>query len=924
VRVDGNIDVNAIRNSQGAYLGNGGKVFVDSAYLFQNGNIFANGVNGGLVQVNVVGMTLGAGAQIQAKGSTGAGGTVAINSAGPVDLRRGSVIDTSGKVLGSLASNLINVEGNLVNNEGTLRADGVNSRGGSIRLVASGQSPYQQIKDSLQAATINPVGDTSAPTLSTSERTFLLQRTKGLIDSREGQVYLSRDTSSSNPAYISHLSANGTGNSPDPNNDYSQSPAPRAGDGGNITVLAMQGIQNLGTLKANGASGRSGSSPANGGNGGTVTLLSQASIANTHGRLEVNGGNGGASTSITTAGNGGDGGLMAFGYNGTMTNTGGIYADGALGGNGTHPGRGGNGGLVVFSGNNNPTGNGSIDVIGRPGGNNNLTLGGKSGTIVSPNPGVLGQTQVYFQQGYVNGQLVRTRATQQTQPVELLTHAENLVMLTKNGGNISVANNLFDRMLQARIRSVEDPTGALGQARTEVINKNTGSSAYVFRNLLLGSSRDDLTLSLSHPRSFGPELVLPSPLSKDLAFTTLNTLTISNNGPLQTLVFSGPNADSPSTPLDIWLVGRNSNSLGGGRISALAKGDLDNFNTFGTKGIASGGSVNLSSTDNISNVSIGLLTEGQTHGGSIILKAGQTIYQNSLLGGDAYFEHAPITSNGGLMGGTIRLEAKQDFHLISTLVSSPISANGSLQGGIITINANGNSTLYGRDTIPITANGLSSTMGRGGFIKIHADNIVFNQGVIEANGGQYGGTVSLTAGDRIPGNEKLSDLLEFEPSEAFSVRGLTPPNTLVYRIAKTRLGETVYNRGVLNALGGSNGQNGKIYLGGNQQVVFGVNIGGESPDAIGGILNGTPVRYFDIVNSASPEQTFQSILGGVQNNGGHVYIVSGQALTNKAGKTRTAVEVVNAEAAPNHEEPNVNPLQNQQGSELPTDFRLAP
>lgn len=138
VRVDGNIDVNALRNSQGAYLGNGGKVFVDSAYLFQNGNIFANGVNGGLVQVNVVGMTLGAGVQIQAKGSTGAGGTVAINSSGPVDLRRGSVIDTSGKVLGSLASNLINVEGSLVNNEGTLRADGVNSRGGSIRLVASG------------------------------------------------------------------------------------------------------------------------------------------------------------------------------------------------------------------------------------------------------------------------------------------------------------------------------------------------------------------------------------------------------------------------------------------------------------------------------------------------------------------------------------------------------------------------------------------------------------------------------------------------------------------------------------------------------------------------------------------------------------------------------------------------------------------
>lgn len=46
VRLDGNIDVRAIRNSNGTYLGNGGRVFVDSAYLYQNGNIYANGING--------------------------------------------------------------------------------------------------------------------------------------------------------------------------------------------------------------------------------------------------------------------------------------------------------------------------------------------------------------------------------------------------------------------------------------------------------------------------------------------------------------------------------------------------------------------------------------------------------------------------------------------------------------------------------------------------------------------------------------------------------------------------------------------------------------------------------------------------------------------------------------------------------------
>jgi hypothetical protein len=186
VRMDGNINVNALQNGQGAYLGNGGKVFIDSGYLFQNGNIFANGVNGGLVQANVGTMTLGAGAQIQAKGSTGVGGVVAINSAGPVDLRRHSMVNISGKVVGSFDTNLINIEGGLVNNEGTLRADGVNSRGGSIRLVASGQSPYQDIKNNLQAATVNRPGDNTAPTISASERTFLLQRTKGLTDNHEG------------------------------------------------------------------------------------------------------------------------------------------------------------------------------------------------------------------------------------------------------------------------------------------------------------------------------------------------------------------------------------------------------------------------------------------------------------------------------------------------------------------------------------------------------------------------------------------------------------------------------------------------------------------------------------------------------------------------------------------------------------------
>ena len=59
VRIDGTIDVNALRN--GNYLGNGGRVFVDSAFLYQNGSIFANGGSGGLVQMNVGSAVFGTG-----------------------------------------------------------------------------------------------------------------------------------------------------------------------------------------------------------------------------------------------------------------------------------------------------------------------------------------------------------------------------------------------------------------------------------------------------------------------------------------------------------------------------------------------------------------------------------------------------------------------------------------------------------------------------------------------------------------------------------------------------------------------------------------------------------------------------------------------------------------------------------------------
>lgn len=774
VRVDGNIDVNAIRNGQGAALGNGGKVFIDSSYLFQNGNISANGINGGLVQANVGAMTLGAGAQIQAKGSTGAGGVVAINSAGPVDLRRGSMIDTSGQVMGSFDTNLINIEGSLINVDGSIRANGVaeSSRGGTIRLVSTGQSDLQQLNNTLQNATHHSPKDVSAPTLTTEERTFILQRANGQIVSHEGDVLIRRSPENSLPTYMGQLSANGAAQ---------LSGKTHAGDGGTIIITAAHDVVSQGTISANGSIGNTqdGSQEGDGlagGAGGTVSLVAMNSILNDHGRIEANGGRGsshlggifeggnpgegsdddlpGHFVAGVVGGRGGSGGLIAFGYHTGMTNTGGIYADGGIGGNGSMPafrGSGGNGGLIILSGNSNPTGNGSIDVIARPGGNQDLTWGGTSGTIVSPNPGILGNSQVYFQQGYVNGQLVRTRTTEQTQPVELVTHAENLMLLTKNGGNINVSTNLFTRLLQARIRSVTDPTGSLGQAQTEVISKNTASSPAVYRNLILGSSRDNLLLDMTHPWSneggFGDgALIFPSPLSMSEGFSTLNTLSVVNNGSISTQYLSYNAGDASYKPTNYWVIGRNSNNFGGGRLSVLANGKMDNLNVLGTTGLASGGSVNIATQGSFVN-SAHVTTSGNVHGGSIMIKAGNDITMYNA----PYYAIPNMSANGSLLGGTIRLLPIRDLSYLGGVYVTSINANGSRQGGVININAGRDSLITNGDfgfveTQPtLTANGTSSTLGRGGFIHINAENNnIHSNASFQATGGLVNGTVLFT------------------------------------------------------------------------------------------------------------------------------------------------------------------------------------
>ncbi len=416
VRLDGNINVNGLMNG-GAYVGNGGKVFVDSAFLYQNGNIFANGKAGGMVQFNVNSAVLGPNARIEARGFTNGGGIVDMNATDFVDIQRGALVDTSGRVIPGLDSNIINVEASLINVEGVLKANGtvVSSDGGTIRLIANGDTSncFGCTLDSVRMINTTQAGLPIAEDVFTNtEYTDLIARRNFLLSGStriaDGSVYVSGS---------GRLYANGIS-------------GVNAGNGGNIYLAAANDIWNDGVITANGGNGASGLTPSAGGDGGLVTLTALDDVVNTC-LIEANGGNGGDNTthiSLTDANNttfdylfndpqtntwnnlgpvdatvsdastaaganGGNGGTIAIGYGGDMRNTDRIRANGGHGGNGGSSyaedtvvgvgavssfagavatsgkgGDGGNGGLIVFSGSGNPTGGGTIVANGGNGG----------------------------------------------------------------------------------------------------------------------------------------------------------------------------------------------------------------------------------------------------------------------------------------------------------------------------------------------------------------------------------------------------------------------------------------------------------------------------------------------------------------------------------------------------------------------------
>jgi len=689
VRLDGNIDVSAVRNGA-LYTGNGGKVFVDSGYLFQNGNIFANGANGGLVQFNVGGLTVGANAQITAQGFGGNGGAINISSPGSIDIRSGAIIDASGKVSGSIDTNIINIEGGLVNNGAIIRANGAVGqdlkpndgdslvmaqnpqlannpfpppisagngtndtatmanilwdtpgnamfRGGVIRLVASGQTPSSN-------SIIN-----GSQLLSSSEKSSLIGRNNFLVQSHNGDVW---------------------------NQNAIVADGALAKNGGTIILSAARDVDNNLTVRAlggnsvNGIFNSSGSGVA-GGNGGTIVVTALRNVNNL-GSIQVNGGQGSNSrnVSLTTgngrdanasvtgiAGAGGQGGVLAFNYTGSLRNTGALQAIGGKGGTGGHVnsvdfesstlsnpnpvsrtrgtggtgGTGGLGGLILFSGNGNPTGGGATTANGGQGGqggnawteahvNSNLGVpsaisiairgaggkGGGAGTVISPTAGSFTSGQSFSAKAGGIGNTGNATAYKivRFHGITTTSHTTSPIMLGSltSGPNQTILNtrrNEYIRHQDAAILfSQNSGLGANSTTLTgrlaDALLRTVGNPAGITGGTLSNAEQvSNFVIGGATPQSLTADLVNSN---INPLFFDLNSLTISNNGSYTNNTLWTPG---------VHLVGPGFHDIefapGGGHISWLVNGSVTNNQIVMTRGLWSGGSTNVAATQDVVN-----------------------------------------------------------------------------------------------------------------------------------------------------------------------------------------------------------------------------------------------------------------------------------------------------------------------------------
>ncbi len=715
IRIDGDVDVSAVKNNS-LYLGNGGKAFFDAAYLYQTGNVFANGVNGGLIQYNVAAATLAPGAKAVAQGFGGNGGTVSINASGVVDLQRGSIIDTSGKVIGTFDTNVINIVGGLVNNEGLLRANGVavdtrpasidrsimnanrqlannptpeaispgegtgqilfgpqleftvpgptTTRGGTIRLVATGRSL------DATSAIRNHDG-----TLSSTLRNTLLARHNTLVDSRNGDI-----------VNRGQLQANG-----------------QSGKGGGTVLLsAADDILQAGNISANGDNG------TNGGDGGTVFLGALGTISST-GQIGANGGH------STQGRPGGNGGLVAFSY-GQMNHSGTLQANGGNGANVGH------GGLIAFNGNTNPTGIGLIQTTGSA---------GKAGTVLLPS---LSNRPANIRSN--NSVAPRVLLSNRN---ELLVNGETSLLLSHDAGSNGANDQSFlARLDDATIRTVTNPLG---------INGNPVNFLKDAANMVIAGT-DGAAIDLD----FANANIAP-------VFTNLNSLMVQNNGDVTNSMHWSPG---------IHLVGKGSHdttfSVGGGHISILSSDTIVNDGFLLTRGFWSGGNIHLAAgKDVINNLVVSNIAFNKdlasafapkpgyfsSHGGALSIKAGNDIVNNYRLNSPlAFFDiHPPLGGRGLIF---------PEF-----LSAAGIGQTNTLVAG---------NTIHNNFGAHLSADALTYRRGVdglenpahtfGGIITLQATNGINNTGLITASGDAFQGFADGRAedGPRFDAGTQYADL----------------------------------------------------------------------------------------------------------------------------------------------------------------------
>jgi hypothetical protein len=439
VRLDGNIDVRAIRDGSGQYLGDGGKVFVDAAYLFQKGNIYASGYNGGLVQFNVDSATINSGARIEARGEGSAsthypptnltvprGGTISINSKGPVDIRHNAFLDTSG------GESDINIEGSVVNMEGVLKSTGTDFDGGTIRLVSAGQTNLVPTQAAILSATTNGL-------FTAAESAVLNTRLTSLAANHEGDIVVSAADAVNPRGRLSTQTA---------------------------ILAARRNIENGGWISADGLSPTVDTPLLN---GGVVSLNAGSTITNT-GRISASGGG------VVGNPNQGSAGIIALSYKDAMSNTGAIVATSRY----TF-----GGGLIDFSGPVNPTGNGTVAAFGS---DNRYGFG----TIVMPNPGVT-SNQLY-------GTWARTQPNEVLFGTNFF---RGMIFMNAALPGSSVSNGSFDAWLNSgshgRVRNFFDQLGN-GQAKNMDLQSYYFHSPSA--NPIIVSSNDGSSFNLSSPNTF--------------------------------------------------------------------------------------------------------------------------------------------------------------------------------------------------------------------------------------------------------------------------------------------------------------------------------------------------------------------------------------------------------------------------------------